>query len=229
MNHVFAIMMKQFKDSIRNKMIIVVFFMFPVLALAFSYLLPTNELIPILPSFETMNTVMMPIIFMSSIVAEEKEKGSLRMLIMSNVTPTEYLIGIGISVYTLSIISTLLFLPFYNASLKQSIVYLVISSTGILISMTIGAIVALICKNQMSVGPMTAPISMIIGLLPMFATLNPKMKGVAYIFYSYHIREGLMMFQFSNSWKPFAVVLANFIIIAILFALTYRGKGMQDE
>lgn len=94
-NHICAIFIKQIKDSLKNRLVLVVFFMFPILALVFKEIVSEVELDFILPSFMTMNTVMVPIIFMSSIVSEEKEKKTLRMLIMSNVKAWEYLIGVG--------------------------------------------------------------------------------------------------------------------------------------
>lgn len=58
-----------------------------------------SELASVLPTFITMHIVMIPIINMANIIAEEKEKNTLRVLIMSNVKPMEYLIGIGLSVF----------------------------------------------------------------------------------------------------------------------------------
>ena len=67
LHHIAAVFRKQVKDSFKNRLILVVFFMFPVLAMVFKEIVSKEELDFMLPSFMTMNTVMIPIIFMSSI------------------------------------------------------------------------------------------------------------------------------------------------------------------
>ena len=124
-NHICAIFIKQIKDSLKNRLVLVVFFMFPILALVFKEIVSEVELDFILPSFITMNTVMVPIIFMSSIVSEEKEKKTLRMLIMSNVKAWEYLIGVGFCVFLLALISNCFFLFIIPFNAKEIVTFFV--------------------------------------------------------------------------------------------------------
>lgn len=134
-NHICAIFIKQIKDSLKNRLVLVVFFMFPILALVFKEIVSEVELDFILPSFITMNTVMVPIIFMSSIVSEEKEKKTLRMLIMSNVKAWEYLIGVGFCVFLLALISNCFFLFIIPFNAKEIVTFIVSSIIGIILSL----------------------------------------------------------------------------------------------
>lgn len=58
--------------------------------------------------FSVMYVCMAPILIISAIISEEKEKGSLRMLMMSNVKPMEYILGIGSYAFVLCMIGVLI-------------------------------------------------------------------------------------------------------------------------
>lgn len=227
--HIRAIFHKQIKDALANRLTILIFLLFPLLAIVFKGIVNENELRVMLPSFVTMNTVMIPIISMSSSIAEEKEKHSLRMLIMSNVRAWEYLIGMSLSVFCTAFLSTLLFLFFIELSGSAIVVFSVASTIGIVYSLLIGAILALLSKNQMSIGPITAPVSMIVGLIPMFAKMNGKLETPAKILYSYYVREMFETLQFNNSINAFLMLITNIIVLIILFFLLYKNKGILSK
>ena len=222
-NHICAIFIKQIKDSLKNRLVLVVFFMFPILALVFKEIVSEVELDFILPSFITMNTVMVPIIFMSSIVSEEKEKKTLRMLIMSNVKAWEYLIGVGFCVFLLALISNCFFLFIIPFNAKEIVTFIVSSIIGI------GSILAILSKNQMSVGPITAPVSMIIGLLPMFSAMNSELEKIAKGIYSYYVRQMFVTRELENSVNSWLILLINFLVLSLVFAIFYRIKGLNNE
>jgi len=228
-NHIKAIFIKQIKDSLKNKLVLVVFFMFPILALVFKGIVSDTEFDLIMPSFMTMNTVMIPIIFMSSIISEEKEKKTLRMLIMSNIKAWEYLVGVGLCVFLLALISTLVFLVIVPFTIKETAVFIVSSIIGITFSLIIGAILAILSKNQMSVGPITAPVSMAIGLLPMFSAMNSKIETFAKIFYSYYVRQSFVTHTLNFGINGWLILLVNFALLISSFIILYRIKGLNNE
>lgn len=228
--HLAAIMKKQVKDSYRNPLILVIFLMFPIMSIVFKGIVSDDEFEILLPSFVTLNTVLLPIVFMSSIVSEDKEKKSLQMLIMSNVKGLTYLFGIGICVFFLSLISSMLFLFVFSINnFEQLVVYLLSSVIGICCSLIIGAILALAAKNQMSVGPLTAPISMIIGLLPMFSAMNKDLENIAKIFYSYYVRKFILSLEFEWNIESFLIIILNITILILVFVILYRIKGNKSE
>ena len=73
------------------------FIMFPLLALVMSQTItiegmPENFFVNL---FATMYIGMAPLTSIAAVIAEEKERNTLRVLMMSNVKPYEYLLGVG--------------------------------------------------------------------------------------------------------------------------------------
>lgn len=227
--HILAIIHKQVRDSLKNRLILMIFFMFPALAIVFNFIVDKATLKSLIPSFLTINTIMVPIIFMSSIVAEEKETHSLQMLIMSNIKSWEYLLGVGICVFVQSIVSSCLFLFVFDISVSQLPVFITALTIGITYSLIIGAILAIIAKNQMSVGPVAAPASMLLGLLPMFSEMNGDLNKFAGIFYSYYVRKMFFSLEFCIDLKSIIVLLLNFVFLILIFTVLYRIKRFSNE
>lgn len=227
--HIYAIFVKQVKDSLRNRMIAMVFVMFPILALVFKGIVSEDELNFILPSFVTMNTVIIPIIFMSSIVAEEKEKHSLQMLMMSNIKAWEYLIGVGFCVFFQALISSCFFIFIASIPFGKVPVFILSAIVGICCSLLIGAIIAILSKNQMSVGPITAPVSMVIGLLPMFSAMNSRIETFAKMFYSYYVRNAFLSLKFDLDMEPVLIVTLNFLVLLLTFIVLYKFRKFSYE
>jgi ABC-2 type transport system permease protein len=88
-----AIFKKQLKDTLKNKRVLIQFVIFPIFTFLIINSIPaegnSNENIASLMA--VIFTGMIPVSAMASIIAEEKEKNILRVLMMSNVKPLEYL------------------------------------------------------------------------------------------------------------------------------------------
>ncbi|MGM9974331.1 MAG: ABC transporter permease, partial [Clostridiaceae bacterium] len=106
-----AIFIKQLKDTLKNKGVLVQFIMFPFMAV----IMESTIKIENLPKgyfvllFATMFIGMSPLISMAAIISEEKEKNTLPMLMMSNVKASEYLIGVGSYLYLICSVGTCVF------------------------------------------------------------------------------------------------------------------------
>ena len=92
-----AIFKKQLKDTLQNKTVLIQFIMFPLLTLIMNHTItlegmPENFFVNL---FATMYIGMAPLTSIAAVISEEKEKNTLRVLMMSNVKPYEYLLGIG--------------------------------------------------------------------------------------------------------------------------------------
>ena len=103
MHNAGIIFKKQLKDTFKNKTVLIQFLMFPVMTL----IMENCVNIPDMPElfftklFAVMYMGMAPLTSVASIISEEKEKNTLRVLMMANVKPWEYLSGVGIYVWTL--------------------------------------------------------------------------------------------------------------------------------
>lgn len=142
-SHIYAIIRKQLKDTFHNKPTLVQFVMFPAIAAiltlsAGEFELPKRYFVNL---FSVMYVCMAPILILSAIISEEKEKGSLRMLMMSNVKPMEYLLGIGAYVFVFCMAGVLFMGLLGKYSLQELWMFLLLNACGILISSVIGGLI----------------------------------------------------------------------------------------
>ena len=101
-----AVLWKQIKDTFKNKEILIQFLMFPIMTVIMEKFIniegmPENYFTNL---FGVMFIGMAPLTSTASIIAEEKEKNTLRALLMSNVKPWEYIIGVGLYIWCICMV-----------------------------------------------------------------------------------------------------------------------------
>ena len=228
MRNIGVIIKKQIKDTLKNKTVLIQFVMFPVLTLIFEHAIN----IPDMPElfftklFSVMYMGMAPLTAVASIIAEEKEKNTLRVLTMANVKAWEYLAGIGIYVWTIcmagaGVMATTLSsgdIPFC----------LGVMAAGFLISIAIGACIGIIAANQMVATSLSLPVMLVFSFMPMLAMFNDKIEKVAGIFYTQQIRELLGSMTFDGiKTETMLVVAINALLALILFFVAFKRKGLE--
>ena len=228
MHNIGVIIKKQIKDTLKNKTVLIQFVMFPVLTLIFENAIN----IPDMPElfftklFSVMYMGMAPLVAVASIIAEEKEKNTLRVLTMANVKAWEYLAGIGIYVWTIcmagaGVMATTLSsgdIPFY----------LGVMAAGFIISIAIGACIGIIASNQMAATSLSLPVMLIFSFMPMLAMFNDKIEKIAGIFYTQQIRELLGNMTFDGiKTETMLVVAVNALLALSLFFTAFKRKGLE--
>lgn len=228
MHNIGVIIKKQIKDTLKNKTVLIQFVMFPVLTLIFENAIN----IPDMPElfftklFSVMYMGMAPLVAVASIIAEEKEKNTLRVLTMANVKAWEYLAGIGIYVWTIcmagaGVMATTLSsgdIPFY----------LGVMAAGFIISIAIGACIGIIASNQMAATSLSLPVMLIFSFMPMLAMFNDKIEKIAGIFYTQQIRELLGNMTFDGiKTETMLVVAVNALLALSLFFAAFKRKGLE--
>ena len=101
-----VIFKKQMADTLKNKEILIQFIMFPIITIIMEKVI-VMEGMPeyfFAKMFSAMYMGMAPLIATAAIIAEEKEKNTLRVLMMSDVRPVQYLLGVGSYVWLLCMI-----------------------------------------------------------------------------------------------------------------------------
>ncbi|MCR5274106.1 MAG: ABC transporter permease, partial [Clostridiales bacterium] len=80
-----AIFRKQVLDTRKNRAVLIQFIMFPIMTIVMSNAVKVDDMPEFfyLKLFSIMYMAMAPIVSMSAIISEEKEKGTLRALMMS--------------------------------------------------------------------------------------------------------------------------------------------------
>lgn len=228
MHNIGVIIKKQLKDTLKNKTVLIQFVMFPLLTLIFENAIN----IPDMPElfftklFSVMYIGMAPLVAVASVIAEEKEKNTLRVLTMANVKAWEYLAGIGIYVWTIcmagaGVMATTLSsgdIPFY----------LGVMAAGFIISIAIGACIGIIASSQMAATSLSLPVMLIFSFMPMLAMFNDKIEKIAGIFYTQQIRDLLGNMTFDGiKTETMLVVAVNALLALSLFFAAFKRKGLE--
>lgn len=230
MKNITAVFLKQIKETFRNKTILIQFLMFPVMVIIMENAIKLENMPEhfFVKLFAVMFVGMAPLTCMSAIISEEKEKNTLRALMMSNVKPFEYLLGVGAYVFIMCIIGAVVFAVCGGYEGKDLLVFMVIMGAGILLSSLTGAVIGVFSKNQMSATSLTIPVMMIFSFLPMLSMFNESIEKVARITYSQQM--SILINGIGNSAiKPESIIIiaVNFVVASILFTLAFRKKGLE--
>ena len=229
MNNVAAIFKKQLKDTLKNKTVLIQFILFPVMTLIMNNAIkiqdmPENFFVNL---FATMYIGMAPLTSISAIISEEKEKNTLRVLIMSNVKPYEYLLGIGSYVWFACMLGGVVICAAGGYDLQTSIVFMCIMAVGILTSLLIGAIIGVWSKTQMMATSVAVPVMMIFSFVPMLSLFNSTIEKMAKVIYSEQISRMLgqindLEFDVMNV----GVIGINILIAAVIFVVIFKKSKL---
>lgn len=220
-----AIFWKQLKDTFRNKAVLIQFVMFPILAIIMETTtniegLEDNYFVML---FATMYIGMAPLTGMATVIAEEKEKHTLRMLIMSNVRSYEYLIGVGAYVLIVCFLGAITFGITAGFTGSLLVTFVLVMVTGLLLSTLLGAAIGVGCKNQMVATSIVVPVMIVFSFLPMIAMFNESIAKVSKFTYSQQVNylmKDIAGLQFGA--ETVVILLANLVIILGLFIFAYR-------
>ena len=228
MRNVVTIVKKQLKDTLKNKTVLIQFVMFPVLTLIFEHAISIKDMPDMFFAklFSVMYMGMAPLTAVAAIISEEKEKNTLRVLMMANVKPWEYLTGVGIYVWTICMAGAGVIATSFPA--KDIPFYLAVMAAGFIISIAVGACVGIFAPNQMVSTSMVLPVMLVFSFAPMLAMFNDKIEKIARIFYTQQIRVLLNNMTFDGI-KPenFAIVAVNALLAIILFFAAFKKKGLE--
>lgn len=230
MKNIAVIIRKQLSDTLKNKTILIQFLMFPVLVIIFENVVKIEDMPEhfFAKLFAVMFVGMAPLTCMSAVISEEKEKNTLRVLLMSNVKPAEYLIGVGAYVFVMCSVGTAVFAAVGSYTGADLVRFIAVMSAGIILSELTGAVIGVFSKNQMTATSVTVPVMMILSFLPMLSMFNDTIKSVAQVTYSQQISELINGIGTSSiSAQSLIVIAVNFVLAVILFIAAYKRKGLE--
>ena len=230
MKNTAVIFRKQLSDTLKNKTILIQFLMFPVLVIIMENLVRIEDMPEhfFVKLFAVMFVGMAPLTCMSAIISEEKEKNTLRVLMMSNVRPAEYLIGVGAYVFVMCSAGMAVFAAAGGYSGTGLVRFIAVMSAGIILSELTGAVIGVFSRNQMTATSVTVPVMMIFSFLPMLSMFNDTVRNAARITYSQQISDLINGIGTSGiSAESVIVIAVNAVIAAALFVIVYRRKGLE--
>jgi len=240
-----AIFKKQLKDTIANPAVLMNFFIFPLMAwLMNSFATPDfegvpEEIVEIIAAGTPNLAIMMAAMFagmaiipsVTGFIAEDIEKKSLRFLNMAGLKPAPYLLGIGSVTFFLSVFTSVAF-GFISGFEGQDLWIFVGSLlSGVAASIVLGATIGILCKNQQAATGLSMPAAMVLGFGPMLAMFNDNIARFLHPFYTQQLNVIADYITLGGGdtplWQAFAIIWANVLVLAVLFAVVYAKKGLK--
>ena len=226
MRNITAVFLKQVKDTFKNRSVFLMFVLMPALAVVFENVvnlenMPEHFFVKL---FSVMFIGMAPLTTVSSIISEEKEKNTLRALIMANVRPWEYLMGVGTYIFVCCMAGTAVFAAVSGFEGGELLRFVLIMAAGIIISELVGAVIGISCENQMSAASIHVPVMMVLSFLPMLSMFSDTIGKIASIFYSQQINR---MINGENYGTGMTVSAINLAILITIFVIIFKKKGIE--
>lgn len=178
-----------------------------------------------------MNLTMCAMVTVAMLIAEEKEKNTMRTLLLSGVKPASFLLGkLLFTLICSSIVNVIIFFMF-KAPISMLLGFILLSLPLSLCMLLIGALIGLYSKNQMSTGVMGAPIGMIMLVAPLLAMINKNFATAASLTPSYQtlkLIENYMAgsLNFSNL-TPWLVLSVWTLLAYAAFYYGYQKRPIQ--
>ncbi|MDE7298819.1 MAG: ABC transporter permease [Lachnospiraceae bacterium] len=229
MSNIVAILKKQIRDTLKNKTVLIQFIMFPALTWIMSNTvridgMPENFFVIL---FAAMYAGMAPLTSIAAIIAEEKEKNTLRILLMSNVKPCEYLTGVGSYIWAACMLGAFVICAAGGYTLRAGAAFMAVMAAGILASLLIGAAIGVRSKTQMAAASVSVPVMMIFSFLPMLSMFNAGIAKIAKYTWSGQISILLNRISSAPGMENIGIIAINMLLFAALFAAAYRRCGLE--
>ncbi len=219
LRHILTVFFKQGKDIMRNRTILIQFVLFPVLAAIMEYSVKPEELPEhfFIYMFAAMYFVMAPLTGMSAVIAEEKEKNTLRVLLMADVTPAEYLAGTGGCIFLAGMAGSCMFAVCGGFSGGKLAWFLLMMAAGTAVSLVAGAAIGVWSRNQTSAASLSVPVMMVFSFLPMLSMFNEAVGRAAKYAYSQQIYRLMAEGNSAAKGETGIVLAGNFLAVFLIF------------
>ncbi|MGI6118323.1 MAG: ABC transporter permease [Bilifractor sp.] len=223
-----AIFHKQVKDTLKNKSVLIQFLMFPIITIVMQSSISLNGMPEnfFVNLFGTMYAGMAPLVAVAGIIAEEKEKNTLRVLRMANVSAGEYLIGIGFYVVALCLLGIFVIGLQGTYDRSELGLFVLFLGSGVLITALLGALIGVCSRNQMSATALSVPLMCVLSFLPMLSAFNEKIGKVSQYIYTQQVYDWVGN-GMKVSGKSLVIVLVNAGAVLTLFFIGMRRRGLD--
>lgn len=182
-----------------------------------------------------MNIGMMGIYCPCLLLAEEKEKKTLRVLMTSSVNGLEFFLGSILPVFMATVILNFVLMPISGFIISGSnlITFTIVSVIASLISCIIGMILGIFAKNQVSAGTIMTPILMIFIFIPIFSELISVLANISKIMFTGILMEMTMNMAANTDQVlnvgSIAIMLVEVVLSVIVFLFFYKKNGFEKD
>ncbi|MFN2362893.1 MAG: ABC transporter permease [Halarsenatibacteraceae bacterium] len=229
-----AILIKEVQD-IRSNSNIMVMYLMPIL---FTYI--WENFIPEMPAgfgaaFGLIFLVVMVGMYVPSmLIAEEKEKNTMEVLMLSPARPIEIFVGKGLlTIFSIIIISFVIALMVGMSPINLLIIIIATTLTSTF-AIFVGMIVGLISPNQMSTGVVGLPVYLLLLLIPqlsgMGVTVVDFIARFLPTYYFLNILELTLIegVEISDLYFHLSIISISSVIILGVLLYIYRKKGLLE-
>ncbi len=229
---ILAIVLKELQDIKKNPNILIMYALPVFLTFLWHNILPVMEETVAL-SFGLLFLVVMVGMYVPSImIAEEKEKNTMEVLLLSPATPLEVIIGKGLLTF-LSIIMVALLLIFITGN-QDGALFLIILATAltVIFAIMVGMIVGLVAKDQRSTGIIGMPVYLLLLIIPQTAGLEQGvLQRLAYLLPTYHyllLLEKTLTAEITTALylTGLGFILFSSLVILALLLYCYQRRGL---
>lgn len=226
-----AIYSKNMKGIAKNPFIIVS----PIVVLLITFLQVMNlpedaanyEIAALLNLVIGLNVLLTGITTMCVLIAEEKEKNTLNVLITSTVSGVDFLMAHVLTTATITIaVNTIVYIIVGVDGLPIGD-YLLVTSVGTIAAITLGATLGILAKNQAAASTMVSPFIILLMLAPVFFPDTFLVESVLY--YAFTEQMNLAVIDLLGdglNWIRVVILGANIAVFAVIFGVCYRKRGL---
>ena len=227
MNTIRALLIKQCKDSFRNLPSLMILIIYPAVAFIMIKAMKGEEGMDnvFVPMFAAMHCSFAPLVVSSNILSEEKEKGTLRSLIMAGVSRVKYLISLSIFVLLSVMLTGSTFLLMKDFTAQSAEAFAGAMLAGSAVSALIGLCIGIYSKNVTAANGIAVPVGLVFALLPMLGQFNGSIAQVAGYTYSGQLRAVFEGGEFTLNTA--LVSAAYFVALSVMLIILFRRKGME--
>ena len=228
MHNTVVIIKKQIRDTLKNKTILIQFILFPLMTVIMENAIKIDGMQEYFFTrlFAVMYIGMAPFVATSSVISEEKEKNTLRVLMMADVKPWQYLAGTAVYVWTICMIGAAVMAAGLPSSDRGF--FLLVMGIGSVISIIAGACIGVASKNQMMATSLTMPFMLVFSFAPMLSMFNESIKKYSAVVFTQQLRLLFDKMSFEGFSRAGAAVLCiNAILCTGLFIFACQRKGLE--
>ncbi len=217
--HLNAILIKNIKDTLKNFQVLILFLVFPIIGFVMTQSISDVDGKFFISIFAAMHFIFTPIVVTASLVSEEKDKNTLRVLRMSGISSFEFFFSTTVFVLLFNTISGSAFIAMTNMDSAQIARFYIAGIIGCMISILIGLCVGTYVKSSSAANGVAVPLGMVFAFLPMLSSFNEGLQKVTKFLYGQQVSY---IFGGNNFDLSFIIVVCiNFSLVFVIYCYLY--------
>lgn len=234
-----ALFFKEIKDFSKNMNVFMICFL-PVFLTFFTVKVQSN--VPASQGDTTLfqlisginiNLLLVGACVMAILISEEKEKNTMRTLMLSSVSPFEFLAGKALLLFIITTINNIAVFFIVGVDIQLLPIYLLVTTLVVISMLIIGSTIGLLSPNQMATGVLATPITIFFIFIPMLVDFNVNeiFRYIALSLPNYNLQliigrtlNGLPINFLS---KEFLIIVGWIGLSLAIFTYAYGKKGLD--